>query len=125
MPHRVPTCPQWPRTPLALLATVVLFALTTPAQAADEAGSGAGVFGAPFLRIPIGARLMASPDVIAGMQPDASLTFSNPAFTASLTGTELFVSTSSWLDDLRFSAASVAFPVGSGTTVLSVGTRLL
>lgn len=113
-------------------AVVALFvALTTvwaAAAVADDASSGtAGTYGAPFLRIPVGARLMSSPDVLLGMSPDASASFSNPAFLAALDRTELFISTATWLEDLSFSAASGTFRLtdnlvaGLGTTFLYSG----
>ena len=104
---------------LILLSTLIF---QSPAIAVGTS-VGAGTYGAPFLRIPVGARLMASPDIVAGMQPDASMAFSNPAFLSDINTTGLFVSTVNWLDDLRLSAASAAFPVGSA--VFSVGTTFL
>jgi hypothetical protein len=68
---------------------------------------------------------MAAPDVVAGMQPDASLLFANPAFVALLDEPELFFSTSNWLDDLRLTAASAVFPVGLGGWSFSAGTAFL
>lgn len=89
------------------------------------AQSGAGTFAAPFLKIPVGARLMASPDVVAGLSPDASLMFSNPAFMTGLTRPEAFVATSEWLDNLVFTSAGVGLPIGSKGTVLGIGATFL
>ena len=95
-----------------------------PAGAGDLSSSAAGTYGAPFLRIPVGARLMSSPDVLLGMSPDASAAFSNPAFLSDIGNTELFLSTASWLEDLSFSAASGVFPL-SGDVVLGLGATFL
>jgi hypothetical protein len=93
----------------------------TTARAQPNAGS----YGASFLKIPVGARLMSSPGAVAGMRPDASLLYSNPAFIASLESTELFVTSSQWLDALSFTSLGSAIPLGSRNTVLGVGTTLL
>jgi hypothetical protein len=58
------------------------------------------------------------------MDPDASTLFSNPAFLATVPNSELFLTTSNWLDDMRLSAASLAFPFGKGYTA-SVGSKFL
>lgn len=87
--------------------------------------TGPGTSGASFLKIPVGARLMSSPDAVAGMRPDASLLYSNPSFLGGLKTSELFVSSSQWLDDMSFSSLGAAIPLGSGHTVLGVGTTLL
>jgi hypothetical protein len=86
--------------------------------------SDAGTYGAPFLSIPVGARQMASTDVVVGMSPDASVLFSNPAFLAGVSNSEIFFSTSNWLEELRLSSASLAFPIGRSYT-LSVGSSFL
>lgn len=104
----------------ALLGVAAAGALGPAAAWASEYE---GLYGAPFLRIPVGARLMTSPDVLVGMEPDASLTFSNPAFLSDIRDTELFFSTVNWLDDLRFTGASAAVPVGE--FVLGFGTSFL
>lgn len=87
--------------------------------------TGAGTYAAPFLKIPVGARLMSSPDAVAGLRPDATLMYSNPAFLSGVARTEAFVSTAEWLDNLVFSAAGVALPIGDGSTVLGFGTTFL
>jgi hypothetical protein len=107
----------------ALVALITLFAASSAIAAGTT--TSAGTYGAPFLRIPVGARLMSAPDVIVGMQPDASLVFSNPAFMTSVPRTELFATTSNWLDEMRFSAVSVAVPVGRSGTVVALGSNLL
>jgi hypothetical protein len=95
--------------------------LAAPARA-QEGGAGS----ASFLKIPVGARLMASPDAVAGMRPDASLLYSNPAFLGGLESSELFVSSSQWLDQISFNSFGAAIPLGSThNTVLGVGTTLL
>jgi len=91
---------------------------------AGDSSQGAGTYAAPFLRIPAGARLMASPDVVVGMTPDASTVFSNPAFLSDIHSTELFLSTASWLEDLNFSAASGVFHA-PGELVVGLGATLL
>jgi len=107
----------------AWIALFLLAALGAPSAplAAEE---GAGTYGAPFLRIPVGARLTTSPDVVAGMRPDASMVFSNPAFLAGVPG-EVFFSTANWLDEMRYSAASAAVPLGGGSTRLGLGATFL
>jgi len=90
------------------------------------AQGGAGTYAAPFLKIPVGARLMSSPDAVAGLKADATLLYSNPAFLTDLPRAEAFVSTAQWLDNLVFSAAGVAVPVGErGNTVFGFGTMFL
>jgi hypothetical protein len=90
-----------------------------------RAQEGAGTYAAPFLKIPVGARLMASPDVVAGLSPDATLMYSNPAFLANLAHAQAFITTSEWLDNLVFSSAGVALPIGNGATVLGLGATFL
>jgi hypothetical protein len=90
-----------------------------------NAQSGAGTNAASFLKIPVGARLMASPDVVAGLSPDATLMYSNPAFLSELPRAEAFITTSEWLDNLVFSSAGVAIPIGQKGTVLGLGATFL
>ncbi len=104
----------------SLLAALVL---VCPARALAQ--PSAGSYGASFLKIPVGARLMSSPGAVAGMRPDASLLYSNPAFIGTIESTELFVSSSQWLDALSFTSLGSAIPLGSRNTVLGVGTTLL
>lgn len=104
---------------LFLAALALVWAATAVAQ------PSAGSYGASFLKIPVGARLMSSPGAVAGMRPDASLLYSNPAFIGSIESTELFVSSSQWLDALSFTSIGSAIPLGSRHTVLGVGTTLL
>jgi len=108
---------------LAVMVTALLAGpgLTGAALAGDE---DAGTYGAPFLGIPVGARLISSSDAVAGMDPDASLLFSNPAFLATIPSSEVFFTTANWLEDMRLSAASAAFPFGRGYT-FSLGSRFL
>jgi len=96
-------------------------ASTVPASAQ----TGPGTYGASFLKIPVGARLVSSPDAVAGVRPDASLMYSNPAFIAGLESAGVFASSSRWMDDLSFNSIGTAIPVGKGSTVLGVGTSLL
>ncbi|HEX5133259.1 MAG TPA: SPOR domain-containing protein [Candidatus Krumholzibacteria bacterium] len=105
----------------AIALGILLLATAGPVSAQ----SGAGTYAAPFLKIPVGARLMSSPDAVAGMSPDASLMYANPAFLTGMSRTQAFVSTTEWLDDLVFSAAGVALPIGNGGTVVSFGTTFL
>jgi hypothetical protein len=85
----------------------------------------AGTYGASFLRIPVGAASMSAPDIVVGMNPNASLLFSNPAVLGDLPTAQLYLSGASWLEDLSMSAASVAVPMSPGRLVWSLGTRLL
>jgi hypothetical protein len=68
---------------------------------------------------------MASPDAVAGLSPDASLMFSNPAFMTGLSRPEAFIATSEWLDNLVFTSAGVGIPVGQKGTVLGIGATFL
>jgi hypothetical protein len=90
-----------------------------------RAQQGAGTYAAPFLKIPVGARLMSSPDVVAGLSPDASLMYSNPAFLSGLPHAAAFITTSEWLDNLTFTSAGVGLPIGSQGTVLGIGATFL
>ncbi len=105
----------------AIALGIAIVAIAGPVRAQQ----GAGTYAAPSLKIPVGARLMSSPDAVAGMRPDASLMYSNASFLAGMTHDQLFVSTAQWLDNMTFSAAGVAVPVGRGGTVLSFGTTFL
>jgi hypothetical protein len=108
------------------MALVMALALlqAAPGLAGDDSSGNAGTYGAPFLRIPVGARLMSSPDVLLGMSPDASAAFSNPAFLTDLHSGQLFLSTASWLEELSFSAASGVFQL-SGDVVVGLGATFL
>lgn len=106
----------------ALVLGLAGLTLSAPASFASDAA--VGTYGAPFLRIPVGARLIASPDVVAGFRPDASLLFSNPAFTTGIRNREIFFSTANWLDDMRYSAVGATIPI-RGAGHLSVGSTLL
>lgn len=105
---------------LAVAGLVLLTAL--PAGAGEE---DAGTFGAPSLKIPVGAKLMSAPDVLAGMEPDASLLFSNPAFVSGVPAPQVFLSTSNWLENMRLSAMSFAVPVTDWGMAFSAGATLL
>lgn len=105
----------------AALLAVLYCAGATPLSAQ----TGSGAYGASFLKIPAGARLMSSPDVVAGMRPDASLLYSNPAFISGLEHTGLFVSSSQWLEDFSFNSMGASIPVGKSGTVLGIGASLL
>ena len=107
---------------IASLVSALLAGSINPAFASEEKN---GTFGATFLRVPIGAKVMAVPDIVAGMQADASLTFSNPALVADLNRGQLFLSTANWLDDLSLNAASFAMPIGSSGLTWSLGSRFL
>ena len=114
--------PGWRQRPFK---TSLLAALALSWAATASAQPAAGSFSASFLKIPVGARLMSSPGVVAGMRPDASLLYSNPAFIGNVETTELFVSSSQWLDALSFTSLGSAIPLGAGNTVLGVGTTIL
>lgn len=94
----------------------------TAVVAQDE---GTGSYGAAYLKIPVGPTLMSVPDVLAGMDPDASLAFSNPAGLSHLTRGCAFFSRAAWLDELSLNAASVVLPVARYDMGFSLGTRLL
>lgn len=107
------------------ILTLLFAVVALQAQGALAGPNDAGTFGAPFLRIPVGARLTATPDIVAGLRPDASLLFSNPAVLSGIPSSEVFFTTSNWLDDMRFSAASAVFPIARAGISLSVGTTFL
>jgi len=109
-----------------LLSFVGLALLAAPGsvQEAKAGESEVGTYGAPSLSIPVGARLISTTDALVGMDPDASVLFSNPAFLGTVPHSGLFLTTANWLDDMRLSAASVAFPFGRGYT-LSLGSKFL
>lgn len=85
----------------------------------------AGTFGASYLRVPVGAALMSVPDVVAAMDPDASLAFSNPAGIAWVSQSCVFFSRANWLDELSLNAAGAVVPFPRYNLALSVGSRLL
>lgn len=84
-----------------------------------------GTFGASYLRVPVGAALMSVPDVVAAMDPDASLAFSNPAGIAWVSQSCVFFSRANWLDELSLNAAGAVVPFPRYNLALSVGSRLL
>jgi hypothetical protein len=85
----------------------------------------AGTYGASFLRIPVGATALSAPDIVAAMDPDATLVFSNPASLGDLRVSQLSLSRSNWLEDLSLNAASLSTPVPQLGLVWSVGSRFL
>ena len=111
---------------MAKIAFGFLFAATAVGGVgkATASESSAGTYGAPFVNFPVGAKLTASTDVVAAMDPDASLLFSNPALLTGISSYQVFFSTSNWLDDLRLTSISTAIPVGRGL-VLSLGSSFL
>lgn len=109
-------------TSLFVLPAVLVLLSALPVGAGEE---NAGTYGAPSLKIPVGAKLMSAPDVLAGMEPDASLLFSNPAFISRLGAPQVFVSTSNWLDYMRLNALSACVPLGRWGLSLSAGSTLL
>ncbi len=111
----------WGTILLALVAAAVLLT-AIPAFAGEEY---AGTYGAPSLRIPVGAKLMSSPDILAGMEPDASLLFSNPAFLSGVSSPQVFLSTSNWLEEMRLSAISASLPSRYWGLSFSGGATLL
>src|SRR5262245_4184088 len=114
--------PNW--RPASFLALALLGLAGAFSDACAQTGN-AGTYAAPFLKIPVGARLMSSPDIVAGLSPDATLMYSNPAFLAGLPRAQAFITTSEWLDNLIFSSAGVAMPIGHQGTVLGVGATIL
>ena len=113
--------PNWRSASFLALAILGLAGSFVDVSAQDAGGTSA----APFLKIPVGARLMASPDVVAGLSPDATLMYSNPAFLSGLKRAEAFLTTSEWLDNLVFSSLGVAMPIGSRGTVVGLGATFL
>ncbi len=107
----------------AAILFLVLFAVThTTSNASDDF---AGTFGASFMRVPVGASVMGTPDIVAGMNPDASMLFSNPADLGGMMRGQLYLSRANWLDDMSLNAASMAIPFNDQKLVWSVGSRLL
>jgi len=84
-----------------------------------------GTYGASFLQIPVGPRLIASTDVVASMDPDASLMFSNPAALSGIRSTQMFITTANWLENMQLSAAGLVLPIARTDLQLGFSTRLL
>jgi hypothetical protein len=78
---------------ICFLFTASLY-FTSGAYAAE---SDTGTFGASFLRIPVGPRLLASSEIVSAMYPDASIVFSNPAALSGVAAGELFATTANWM----------------------------
>jgi hypothetical protein len=85
---------------------------------------GAGTLGAAFLQIPVGAKAMTVPGIVAGMRPDASLIFSNPAALAQISTNQVYLTRANWLDDLSLNAVGLVFPLPKELN-WSLGSRLL
>lgn len=108
-----------------LAGIAILCVLCTLATAVRASVEDAGTYGAAFLRVPVGAAGISVPDVVAGMDPDASLVFSNPAVTGDLRSPQLFLTRASWLEDLSLSAASFGTPIPRLGLVWALGSRIL
>ena len=106
---------------LTLISVSMALSLLPAGAGADE---GAGTLGAAFLTIPVGATATTVPGVVAGMRPDASMMFVNPAYLAQLGHTEVYLTRANWLDDLSMSALGVALPIPFELN-WSLGSRLL
>jgi hypothetical protein len=107
-----------------LISVPFLIVLQTPADTlASE--SEAGTYGASFLHIPVGPRLLASTEVVAGMRPDASLVFSNPASLSDIQSKQMFITTANWLDAMQLNAASFVLPIPRASMQLAFSSRLL
>ncbi len=91
------------------------------AGVAEASTTYAGKFAAPFLRVPIGPRLMTTPDIVASFQPDPTLMFANPALMRSVGQPEMFATSSNWLDDVRVSAVGVVIPLERYKAHVGVG----
>lgn len=109
----------------SLAVTTLLALLILVSVPNVHANDSVGVFGASFLSVPVGARTMALPDVVAGIRPDASVMFANPSRTSDIGSREIFFSTATWLDELNLSAASLVIPSRQHGITFSLGTRLL
>jgi len=110
------------RLALALVVCItVVFALPQGALATVE---NAGTFGAIFLQIPVGPKAMSVPGIVAGMRPDASLVFSNPAAPAGISANEIYLTRASWLDALSLNAAGLVLQAPMELK-WSLGSRLL
>jgi hypothetical protein len=110
---------------LILLICVPLLLVLQPPADALASESEAGTYGASFLRIPVGPRLLSSTEVVAGMRPDASLVFSNPASLAGIQTKQMFITTASWLDAMQLNAASFVLPIPRASMQLAFSSRLL
>jgi hypothetical protein len=106
----------------AFLLLVLIASVPTTSLATDES---AGTFGASFMRVPVGASAMGAPEIVAGMNPDASMLFSNPADLSGMTLGQVYLSRANWLEDMSLNAASVAVPFRDQKLVWSIGSRLL
>lgn len=102
-PHEKPR-----RFALASLSVALLFTMFPRGAVAGH--EVAGTLGAAFLKIPVGAQAMTVPGIVAGMQPDASLIFSNPAFLTGLSTIHVSLTRANWLGDLSWNAFAIALP---------------
>jgi len=107
------------------LVVVLLVFGSLPLSVASASESEVGTFGASFLQIPVGPRLLSSTEVVAGMRPDASLAFSNPASLSDIQTKQMFITTANWLDAMQLNAASLVIPVNQADMQIAFSSRLL
>jgi hypothetical protein len=108
-----------------LLIGILLLASSQLPADASASDSEVGTYGASFLQIPVGPRTLACTEIVAGMRPDASTVFSNPASLADIRTGQMFITTANWLDAMHLNAASVVFPIPSASMQLAFSSRLL
>jgi len=113
-----------PKRRIFLLFVLLTFLSLTSSIVLAQS-SETGTYGASFLQIPVAPRLLTSTDVVAGINPDASLVFSNPAAMSGIGSRQIFITTANWLEDMQLSAASVVLPILHTDMRLGFSTRLL
>lgn len=89
------------------------------------AGGGAGIGGADFLEIPVGAREMALGGATGALPGDAASVLRNPALLAAGSGTQLQLGHGEWYQDLRHESATLALDLPARAGRLGVHLRYL
>lgn len=107
------------RAALFLILLHVLLAVDAHATREDT-----GTFGATFLQIPVGGPAMTVPGVLAGMRPDASLMFSNPAALCGMSSNQVYLTRANWLEDMSLNAVGLVVRMPMELK-WSLGSRLL
>jgi opacity protein-like surface antigen len=92
---------------LIAVMAVMLISLQSYAQGVDKIAQT----GMKWLDIPIGARPASLGNAYMAGAPDASSVFWNPAATALVTGTHVFLSQTQWIADINVLAASGTYEV--------------
>jgi hypothetical protein len=113
------------KTIKGLFLIVLVLYLSLRSGPLSASSSEDGTRAASFLFIPVGARLLSGPSILAQMGPDASLVFSNPSALAKVEGGNMFLTGSNWLDDVSFSAFGMVVPGIPYGFKVGIGARFL